>query len=176
MTYRISDRHCGTWTLVAACGIYFPDQGLNPGPLNWERSLSHWTTREVPPLVFLFVDLMRSGTGLGTATLRLSLWICKAALWRPCDHECVTDEVQPGERRPCEAQGGLCISSCQCSWSSCCWQFNRNSLSIITYLRSALSAMGMCLFTELMYKIDGSWSYLAAPWKWGKKPSLALNL
>ena len=118
---------------------------------------------------------MHSGTGLGTATLRLSLWICKAARWRPCDHECVTDEVQPGERRPCEAQGGLCISSRQCSWSSCCWQFNRNSLSIITYLRSALSAMGMCLFTELMYKIDGSWSYLAAPWKWGKKPSLQMS-
>ena len=23
--------------LVAACGIKFPDQGLNPGPLHWER-------------------------------------------------------------------------------------------------------------------------------------------
>ena len=23
-----------------------------------------------------------------------------------------------------------------------------------------------------MYKIDGSWSYMAAPWKWGRKPSL----
>ena len=22
--------------LVAACGIWFPDQGLNPGPLHWE--------------------------------------------------------------------------------------------------------------------------------------------
>ena len=22
--------------LVAACGIYFPDQGLNPGPLHWD--------------------------------------------------------------------------------------------------------------------------------------------
>ena len=105
---------------------------------------------------------MRSGTGLGTATLQLSLWICKAALWRPCDHECVTDEeVQPGERWPREAQGGLCISSRRCSWSSCCWQFNRDSLSIITYLRSALSATGTCLFTELMYKIDGSRSYTA---------------
>ena len=25
---------CGV--LDAACGIYFPDQGLNPGPLHWE--------------------------------------------------------------------------------------------------------------------------------------------
>ena len=29
-------------SLVVACGIYFPDQGLNPGPLRWElRVLSH---------------------------------------------------------------------------------------------------------------------------------------
>ena len=37
------------WVLVAACGIYFPDQGSNPRPPAlgaW--SLSHWTTREVP--------------------------------------------------------------------------------------------------------------------------------
>ena len=25
---------------VAACGIVFPDQGLNPGFLNWERGVS----------------------------------------------------------------------------------------------------------------------------------------
>ena len=30
-----------------ACGIYFPDQGLNPDPLNWERGVHHWTTKEV---------------------------------------------------------------------------------------------------------------------------------
>ena len=35
--------------LVAACGILFPDQRLNPGPpALGTRSLSHWTTREVP--------------------------------------------------------------------------------------------------------------------------------
>ena len=35
------------WKLpVAACGIWFPDQGLNLGPLHWEHGvLSHWTTR-----------------------------------------------------------------------------------------------------------------------------------
>ena len=27
--------HAGS--LLAACGIYFPDQGLNPGPLHWEH-------------------------------------------------------------------------------------------------------------------------------------------
>ena len=25
--------------LVAACGILFPDQGSNPGPLHWERGV-----------------------------------------------------------------------------------------------------------------------------------------
>ena len=32
---------------VVACGVWFPDQGSNLGPLHWERGLSHWTTREV---------------------------------------------------------------------------------------------------------------------------------
>ena len=26
--------------LVAACGIYFSDQGANPGPLHWEHRVS----------------------------------------------------------------------------------------------------------------------------------------
>ena len=39
--------------LAEACRVYFPDQGLNPGPLHWDHSLSHWTTREVPPDPFL---------------------------------------------------------------------------------------------------------------------------
>ena len=39
------------WVLVVACGSQFPDQGLNLGPLHWERSLSHWTTREPLQLV-----------------------------------------------------------------------------------------------------------------------------
>ena len=33
------------WVLVAACGIYFPDQGWNLGSLHWKHSLSHWTIR-----------------------------------------------------------------------------------------------------------------------------------
>ena len=33
--------------LVAACGISFPDQGLNPGPL-------HWPNREVPITVYSY--------------------------------------------------------------------------------------------------------------------------
>ena len=40
--------------LVVAYGIYFLDQGLNPGLLHWRAwSLSHWTTREVPLLLIL---------------------------------------------------------------------------------------------------------------------------
>ena len=33
-------------SLVATRGIKFPDQVSNLGPLLWERSLSHWATRE----------------------------------------------------------------------------------------------------------------------------------
>ena len=36
------------WVLVATCGISFPDQGLNPGPLHWEPDVSHWATGAVP--------------------------------------------------------------------------------------------------------------------------------
>ena len=36
---------------VAACGILYPKQESNPGPLLGAQSLSHWTTREVPETV-----------------------------------------------------------------------------------------------------------------------------
>ena len=40
-------------SLVAACGIQFPEQGLNLGPLALgARSLSHWTTRELPQTTY----------------------------------------------------------------------------------------------------------------------------
>ena len=42
------------WVLVAACGIQFPNQGSNLGPLHWEQSLSPWTTRDVPFLNFKY--------------------------------------------------------------------------------------------------------------------------
>ena len=33
----VLDLSCSTWNLlVTACGIFFPDQGLNQGPLYWE--------------------------------------------------------------------------------------------------------------------------------------------
>ena len=37
--------------LAAACGISFPDQGWNLGPLCWEHGVLAWTTREAssPP-------------------------------------------------------------------------------------------------------------------------------
>ena len=34
--------------LVVACGIWFPNEGLNQAPHIGSRSLSRWTTREVP--------------------------------------------------------------------------------------------------------------------------------
>ena len=44
VAHGIFNLHCGMWDLsvsagkllVAACGIYFPDQGWNPGPLHWK--------------------------------------------------------------------------------------------------------------------------------------------
>ena len=40
-------------SLVAACGIQFPDQGSNPGPPAFRaHGHSHWTTREVLPNTF----------------------------------------------------------------------------------------------------------------------------
>ena len=55
-----------TWlcrVLVAACGIQFPDQGVEPRPPALGlRSLSHWTTKGVPPVFSLsvFLDLVTS--------------------------------------------------------------------------------------------------------------------
>lgn len=40
--------------LAVACGIDFPDQGLNPRPLQWGHSPSRWTTRKSPFAGFLF--------------------------------------------------------------------------------------------------------------------------
>ena len=39
---------CGTFIFVAASEIYFPDQGVNVGPLSWEHGVSHRATKEVP--------------------------------------------------------------------------------------------------------------------------------
>ena len=44
---------CGVELPVVACGISFPDRGLNSGTLHWKCSLSHWTTREVPGDLYL---------------------------------------------------------------------------------------------------------------------------
>ena len=43
--------------LVVGYEIYFPDQGSNPGPLHWELSLSHWTTRKVPTSIIYVMIL-----------------------------------------------------------------------------------------------------------------------
>ena len=46
-------------SLIAACGIYFPDQGLNPGLLNWELGVLA-TGLPGESLVNLFQGLMNS--------------------------------------------------------------------------------------------------------------------
>ena len=42
--------------LVVACGVYFPDQGLNPGRLHWELRVP---TTGPPGKSFLFVVGLR---------------------------------------------------------------------------------------------------------------------
>ena len=44
--------------LVAACGIWVPDQAVNPGaPSLGAQSLSHWTTWEVPmPQIYMQIQ------------------------------------------------------------------------------------------------------------------------
>ena len=46
-------------SLIAACGIYFPDQGLNPGLLNWELGVLA-TGLPGESLVNLFQGLMNA--------------------------------------------------------------------------------------------------------------------
>ena len=58
---RFSLWHANSKILVAACGIQSPEQELNKGPLHWECSLSHWTTREVPT-----VRILNQQCSLGT--------------------------------------------------------------------------------------------------------------
>ena len=56
--------------LIVASGIYFPVQGSSLGSLHWERSLSRWTTRQVPN--FNFFNL--------TFCKWRSEWICPKSL------------------------------------------------------------------------------------------------
>ena len=36
--------------LIAACGVWFPEEGWNPRPLHWEHVVLAWSTREAPSL------------------------------------------------------------------------------------------------------------------------------
>ena len=48
--------------LVAACGLKFPDQGSNLGPLSWERGVppSHWATEGSPLTGFMTLGDLES--------------------------------------------------------------------------------------------------------------------
>ena len=60
---------CSPWghkeldTTEQACRL--PDQGSNPHPLHWRRSLNHWTKREVP----VFLSRLRTRTWVGQELL-----------------------------------------------------------------------------------------------------------
>ena len=57
---------CGTWELlVASCGIYFPDQGWNVGPLHWECGvLSPGPPGKSPFGQFLIAGIIREGVSV----------------------------------------------------------------------------------------------------------------
>ena len=57
---------CGVWDLV-------PCQGLNLGPLHWEQSLGHWTTREVLPCFILNPVCLGTQLFSGTVSTGCSL-------------------------------------------------------------------------------------------------------
>ena len=57
-------------SLVVACGIQFPDQGLNLGCLRWKRSLRHWTAGKSLHIVSLVI--VSSQLFLSTRLLSLS--------------------------------------------------------------------------------------------------------
>ena len=82
--------------LLSACGIQFPDQGLNLGqPSLGAQSLSHWTTREVPrshscltpnlaPPFYFSIPLLSSPPLPG---LDGSCWTCVAGVTSARSHK-----------------------------------------------------------------------------------------
>jgi len=70
-----------------ACGTWSPDQGLNPSPLHWEHSLSHWTTTEVPiPYSFTFSSVVKlephSAYKKEPSVVIKTVWYCDKTLAR----------------------------------------------------------------------------------------------
>ena len=62
--------------LVTTCGIQFPDQGLNPGPLHWEcRPQWVWNTREVPGKYQFCTETLGGSDGKESA--------CSTGDWAP---------------------------------------------------------------------------------------------
>ena len=93
---------CGTWDLhlycdllLVACGIYFPDEGSNPDPLNWEQSLHHWTGKFQgrPRETWMFQVHFKQETNIQKAKVHwsLSLVVLEKILEDPLDCK----EIQP---------------------------------------------------------------------------------
>ena len=59
LSCHVRDLHCSMWALSCGMRDLVPGPGMEPGPPALEvRSLNHWTTREVPYLLF---PLMKIG-------------------------------------------------------------------------------------------------------------------
>ena len=73
------------WILVAVCGIQFPDQGSNPGPLHWEhRVLATGPPGKFPP----FGSLKKICTSI--SLLRFSGFVLFFFIQSVCAQSCPT--------------------------------------------------------------------------------------
>ena len=70
------------WVLVAVCGIYFPDQGSNLGPLHWEHGVLATRSPEKSPILFfkyLFIDFLKINLFLAVLGLHCCAGFCLVA-------------------------------------------------------------------------------------------------
>lgn len=72
-----------------ACRILFPDQGLNPHPLQWEhRAFNHWTTRKVPYMAFFeFYFLNLNVANQPNANISTISTVCYLTAWFHCGED-----------------------------------------------------------------------------------------
>ena len=114
--------------LIATCGIYFPNQGLNPGPLYWEYGvLVTGLPRKSLCIHYLSVYLINICC---TLIMCLSAWDIVSQF----SHSVMSDSLWPFElqyaRPPCTSPTpGSCSNSCQSRW----WWHPNISSSVVPF-------------------------------------------
>ena len=162
----------GSWlqwarSLVEVCGIGFPDQGLNPGPLHFEFSLSHWTTREVPIFFSFFFFFFWCGPFLKSLLHLLQYCFC-FMFW------CFGQEAygilapQPGNRNFTPCTGSVSCSGI----SNSLWPHDCSQGSLwwgITLMGAGYKSLTMetdvLAFYLVPKRISGEWSGRSATWE-----------